>query len=90
MNYMDAILHNQIAIQPLMDTAGKFLNINLSGFDSSDTEVSIINYEGTKVHRAKANGFSNLKIDTKNLPKGFYLLQVTNDEGVLNKKLIID
>ncbi|MBN1183138.1 MAG: T9SS type A sorting domain-containing protein [Bacteroidales bacterium] len=87
---MEAILHNQVTTGALENSVGKFLNINLGGLDATSTEISIINHEGTKIHHTRANGFSSLKVSTKHLPKGFYLLQVTSDKGIINKKLIIE
>lgn len=87
---MDALLHNQIATTAFIDSAGKFLTINLGKLDHVKTEISIINFEGSKIHHTKANGYSILKINTKNLPKGYYLLQVTSNKEVINKKLVID
>ena len=56
--------------------------------DSKINSVSIYNYAGATVYSAKVNEL-NTSISTSDLAKGVYLIKIETENGMINKKLII-
>jgi hypothetical protein len=80
-------------IQPNPISESASINITINASESFEANLKIHNLTGQLVKQVtnyKFNkGQSNLSIESKNLNKGIYLLTLENEQGVLNKKLVI-
>ena len=57
----------------------------------NDFECKLISPQGAVVYSEMFDAStSNINLNVSNLPKGVYVLQLINNEGVLTKKLIIE
>lgn len=65
------------------------VTINLEGINNISTEICLIDLSGKMIQSTTV--FDNqVELDYSNLAKGFYILQITNGEKVITKKLIIE
>ena len=65
------------------------VTINLEGVNNISTEICLIDLSGKMIQSTTV--FDNqVELDYSNLAKGFYILQITNGEKVITKKLIIE
>ena len=66
--------------------------IEFKDVKSGDYYIEITSILGKKVysHYMKINGFLDEKIDLSTFGKGVYLLQISNSEKSINKKIIIE
>ncbi|WP_415867211.1 T9SS type A sorting domain-containing protein [Thalassobellus suaedae] len=51
--------------------------------------ISLFDFNGKKIDSFQAQPQINT-IDVSNYAKGFYILQVKSEDGILNKKIIIE
>jgi hypothetical protein len=70
----------------------KQININLTSEKAFKANVKIQNLAGQIMLRDVRNfesGVTNQTVDVKNLSSGMYILSIENEQGVLNKKIVI-
>jgi Secretion system C-terminal sorting domain len=70
----------------------KQLNISLSSEKAFKANVKIQNLAGQVLLRDVRNfeaGATNQTLDVKNLSQGIYILSIENEQGVLNKKIVV-
>jgi hypothetical protein len=70
----------------------KQININLTSEKAFKANVKIQNIAGQIMLRDVRNfeaGATNQTVDVKNLSSGMYILSIENEQGVLNKKIVI-
>lgn len=81
------------SIQPNPSQANSTISINVNAKKGFKADLKIYNLTGQIVKSSGSTDFSigvsTLQIDTKNLTKGIYFVTLENQEGVLNKKLVI-
>jgi Secretion system C-terminal sorting domain len=79
-----------ISPNPVRET--KEININLTSEKSFKAQVKIQNIAGQIMLQQVVNfesGSTNQTIDVKNLSQGMYILSIENEQGILNKKIVI-
>ena len=67
-------------------------NISFESLNSQDFEISLSNIIGKEIFLDRFNNFSGKyiqKIDLTNNAKGIYFLEIETNDGVINKKLIL-
>ena len=72
--------------------AENLLNISFKVEENQSLEVRLISATGTVVYSEDAKDFTGYyvnTIDLSNLAKGIYFLSLTNDNGTVNKKVVI-
>jgi len=72
--------------------AENLLNISFKVEENQSLEVRLISATGTVVYSEDAKDFAGYyvnTIDLSNLAKGIYFLSLTNDNGTVNKKVVI-
>jgi hypothetical protein len=66
--------------------------VSFTSEDVQDLDVRIINVIGEVVYTENLNKFVGeytKQVDLANYTKGIYFLEITTDNGVINKKLIL-
>jgi Secretion system C-terminal sorting domain/Metallo-peptidase family M12 len=79
-----------IAPNPVSES--REIALSLTSEKSFKADVKIQNLAGQIVQREVRNfeaGLTNQIMDVKNLSQGMYILSIENEEGVLNKKIVI-
>ncbi|MBT7726372.1 MAG: T9SS type A sorting domain-containing protein, partial [Flavobacteriales bacterium] len=67
-------------------------NVSFTSEDVQDLDVRIINVIGEVVYTENLNKFVGeytKQVDLSTYTKGVYFLEITTDNGVINKKLIL-
>ena len=67
-------------------------NVSFTSEDAQDLEVRVINVVGEVVYTENLEQFTgeyNKEIDLVTYTKGVYFLEITTENGVVNKKLIL-
>jgi hypothetical protein len=81
---------DQLMVYP--NPAENMLNISFNVEQNQSLEVRLISATGKVVYSENANDFSGYYVNTLNLTdfaKGVYFLSLTNDNGTVNKKVVI-
>ena len=65
-------------------------NLRVQGLQEGNTSISIFNILGKQVFKTSLEASNSINIALPNLVKGFYLLQLQNAHGKLNKKIILE
>jgi Secretion system C-terminal sorting domain len=89
-NEIQGIEGFNISPNPVGET--RLINIGLTSEKSFKAQVKIQNMAGQILLRELRNfeaGATNQTLDVKNLNHGFYILSIENEQGVLNKKIVI-
>ena len=67
-------------------------NVSFTSEDAQDLEVRVINVVGEVVYTENLEQFTgeyNKEIDLVTYTKGVYFLEITTNNGVINKKIIL-
>jgi hypothetical protein len=81
---------DQLNVYP--NPAENLLNISFHAVENQSLAVRMISATGTLVYAESANDFSGYYVNTldlSNFSKGVYFLRLTNDNGTVNKKVVI-
>jgi len=65
-------------------------NLRVQGLQEGNASISIFNILGKQVFQTSLEASNSINIALPNLVKGFYLLQLQNAHGKLNKKIILE
>ncbi|MDB4204063.1 cellulase family glycosylhydrolase [Polaribacter sp.] len=65
-------------------------NLRVQGLQEGNASISIFNILGKQVFQTSFDAANSINIALPNLAKGFYLLQLQNAQGKLNKKIILE
>jgi aryl-phospho-beta-D-glucosidase BglC (GH1 family) len=65
-------------------------NLRVQGLQEGNASISIFNILGKQVFQTSLEASNSINIALPNLVKGFYLLQLKNAHGKLNKKIILE
>ena len=65
-------------------------NLRVQGLQEGNASISIFNILGKQVFQTSFDATNSINIALPNLAKGFYLLQLQNTQGKLNKKIILE
>jgi len=65
-------------------------NLRVQGLQEGNASISIFNILGKQVFQTSFDATNSINIALPNLAKGFYLLQLQNAQGKLNKKIILE
>jgi endoglucanase len=65
-------------------------NLRVQGLQEGNASISIFNILGKQVFQTSFDAAYSINIALPNLAKGFYLLQLQNAQGKLNKKIILE
>ncbi len=84
---------NNWTIQPNPIREATTLTLDVNAKTAFDADIKVFNLTGqllqTQVATEFSSGNSKVQLDIRNLTKGIYFLTLENEEGVLNKKLIV-
>ena len=67
-------------------------NVSFTSEDAQDLEVRVINVVGEVVYTENLMNFTGeftKEIDLRRSTKGIYFLEITTEDGVINKKMIL-
>ncbi|MFT4664185.1 MAG: hypothetical protein ACI9VN_002566 [Patescibacteria group bacterium] len=79
-----------INIQP--NPATDYVNVQLTEFANSNNsyDLSLYNVNGKLLHQTQLSGRGMLKVSTRDIAPGIYLLQVRGEEGVYTRKVVVE
>ena len=67
-------------------------NVSFTSEDAQDLEVRVINVVGEVIYTENLMNFTGeytKEIDLRRSTKGIYFLEITTEDGVINKKMIL-
>jgi hypothetical protein len=68
------------------------LTINFSMADAQNVKIDLVSLQGSVIYTENIDSFKgtyNKTIDLTNVSKGVYMLRMTSDKGICNKKIIL-
>lgn len=83
-------LSESSAISVYPNPASSMIYIEFGELLKDKTRISMVDLTGRMVYRNEFLNVSRISIPTQNLPKGFFILNITNGFSNLNKKILIE
>jgi hypothetical protein len=80
---------NNAGITVYPDPAQDKITITSSGTLQRQTLVSIFNMQGQQMMQTQFNNQNTMQLDVSILAKGIYIVKVQSENGIANKKLVI-
>lgn len=88
---IDGVLAGEIEISPI--PAKDKVRVNISGMESSELAIELIDLQGRKIaawSHETASGALSTQVDVSSFARGVYYLRFTSDSGSSTRKLILE
>lgn len=85
---MDA--RGKLSLEVFPNPAKENTTIKLTTLSSGKAIVKVLNINGQIMISERELEGNSLEIQTSNLPKGLYIIEITQDENILRKKLVVE
>ncbi len=67
-----------------------FLNINLSNYSNETLEIKLTDFMGKVIYYDKSMYNNSKTINVSNYSKGIYFISISNENNIINQKIIIE
>jgi len=83
------LVTNEVEIQIYPNPANEFVNIVVSGSESTTLHVQLISIQGQLIKSVEYNGIINEQLDVSDYAKGVYYMKLTSGKNVNIEKIVI-